>query len=121
MNSLRRNAAAFALASALAGIGAVLCTQGAIRLGVLIGLAVGALSGAIALGYVAQSAARTLPAAMLAVASGFLVRMVLVALALGVTRASGGDLLGCALGFFALYAVGQGLEIALVSAKERRA
>jgi hypothetical protein len=121
MNSLRRNAAAFALASVLAGVGAALCTQGPTRLGVLIGLGVGAVSGAMALGFVAASAVKSTQAALMAVVTGFLVRMVLVAASLLLARALGGDLLACALGFFALYVVGQGLEIALVSAQERRA
>lgn len=121
MNSLRRNAAAFALASVLAGFGALLCTHGPTRLGVLIGLAVGAVSGVIALGIVAMNLAKSAQAALVAVVSGFLVRLLLVAVALLVTRALGGELIACALGFFALYAVGQGLEIALVSAQERRA
>lgn len=119
MNSLRRNGLAFALASVLAGVVVATLLHGPVRTGAWVGLLVGALSGAIGLGFVATAAEKSLQAALVALVSGFLIRLVMVGAALFACRFVSGDALACAGGFFALYVVGQGLEIALVSARAR--
>lgn len=119
MSSLTRNGLGFGVASVLAGAAAMALLHGPQQLGALLGLGAGVVSGGISLGFVARSAQKSTQAALLAVVSGFLIRMVLVGLALVLSKVLHAEAIACAVGFFVLYVVGQALEIAVVTARSQ--
>jgi hypothetical protein len=119
MSSLRTHSLGFAAASIAAGAAALMATSGGVQTGLCIGLGAGALSGAFSLAYVVRSAEKSVQHALLAVVAGFLGRIVLVAGALVLAHQSHAAMLPCAGGFFGLYAVGQLLEIDVISARAR--
>lgn len=111
---VKRSYALFGVTTAM-GAAAASLAAGSERLGALAGVAVAAVSSAVALALLALAVTGGLKRVLAALAVSFLLRMMAVAAGLFAARAAGGDLLAFCIAFFALYLAHQVIEIAAVS------
>jgi len=109
----------FFLLAAAASAAAVQALPGALRSGATLGLCLAVGAGALTLVAMAFARSRPLSVALGVITFGFLLRGALLGGGLWFTGRAGGSMLACAAAFLGFFAVGQLLEIAMMSEKLR--
>jgi hypothetical protein len=110
------------LFGATTGAGALSCfiVDGPLRIGALAGISVAALTSAIALTLLSLAFDRNINAVLGAVAAGFLMRMLFLAVGLLAALRLKGEPIAFVVGFFVLYLAHQLIEIFVVLRQSRR-